>query len=54
MNKATQNKVAIATINAEECRRPYSEICSKYVRNGQGIMGQQYFAELLASRASRA
>jgi len=45
-------QVAKATIEAEGIRRLYSEIKGQWVRNGQGVMSQRYFAELQAKRAA--
>ena len=51
MNAAAK-QVAKATIEAEGARRLFSEIGSQYVRNGQGMMSQSYFAEQMAKRAA--
>ena len=52
MSQAAKKQVAKATIEAEGARRLYSDVTSQYVRNGQGMMSQQYFAELMAKRAT--
>lgn len=45
-------QVKIATIEAEGSRRLYSEVKGQWVRNGQGVMSQNYFAEILAKKAN--
>ena len=53
MNSAQITKqVKKATIEAEGSRRLFSEMSDKSVRNGQGIMSQRYFSELMAKRAA--
>lgn len=49
--KQIAKQVLKATIEAEGNRKLYSEIGGRWVRNGQGVMSQESFAELLAKRA---
>jgi hypothetical protein len=52
IQQQARRQAAVETIRAEGARRLYSEISTQFVRNGQGIMSQRYFAEQQAARAA--
>lgn len=49
--KQIAKQVAKATIEAEGNRKLYSEVGTRWVRNGQRVMSQGHLAEILAKRA---
>jgi hypothetical protein len=52
IQQQARRQAAVETIRAEGARRLFSEITTQFVRNGQGIMSQRYFAEQQAARAA--
>lgn len=44
------NQVRNATYAAEDSRRAFSDLRTRFVCNGQGRMSQDWFAEMMARR----